>query len=248
MAETLAMAWDAVEDVPVLSMAGSMYYPDSAHVMRALSALLTDAPGGAAVVDVSRLRAPYSSALLMVFPAAVRRCGGWPQVSLHLAAPATELGLSLRAQRIPQYVSVHETVAEALLSAELDRATRRSEVTLPAVASSLRSARRAVMDAWAVGPTSRLEDALLVVNELADNAIEHVGEPFSVAVACTATRGLVAVSDGSADEPSVAPCGEWIEHGVGIRVVQEVSQSWEVRLRLPRGKTVWAELDDFDGP
>lgn len=245
--QALTLGWDEVCDVPVLTLTGEFVYPDSSPVMQAVCRLLREAPRGAAVVDVSRLRAPASWALLMLFPAAVRHCGGWPAVSLHLAAPADDLAEALRGQSIPRYLPVHATVAEALFSAELEGSTRRGEVTLPAVPESLRLARRAVTDMWSAGPSGRLEDALIVVNELAENVVDHVGQSFTIAVACTRERGLVAVSDSDPDEPTVAAPGDWIERGLGMRVVQALSQAWGVRLRLPRGKTVWAALDALDG-
>src|SRR5690606_11493219 len=73
-----------VRDVEVMVVAGALRLPDVPWVLDTIAHTLQHrAP--VLVCDVSRLTAPDGRALLSVLPAALRRAGGWPYRSLHLA-------------------------------------------------------------------------------------------------------------------------------------------------------------------
>ncbi|MEO3782999.1 ATP-binding protein [Actinocorallia sp. B10E7] len=109
---------------------------------------------------------------------------------------------------------------------------------------------------WAVGAARRyvrglLEgegvetgEALLVVSELATNAVAHGGEGgFEVVVAGGADVVRVEVSDSGAEErPRVREAGEEDETGRGLTLVEAVARRWGVRWEEHR-TTVWAELE-----
>jgi anti-sigma regulatory factor (Ser/Thr protein kinase) len=105
-----------------------------------------------------------------------------------------------------------------------------------------RAARRLVADAlrrWGAD-TALVEDAQLVMSELATNAIRHARSGFSVAVRWTGARVRLAVRDSSRTEPTFRhepgkPSGR------GLLMISRVATRWGVEV-APDGKTVWVEL------
>jgi sigma-B regulation protein RsbU (phosphoserine phosphatase) len=85
---------------------------------------------------------------------------------------------------------------------------------------------------------------LLLVSELATNALRHAGTAFEVEVRTTPTGIRVAVSDDDPArprEPQVLP-GPEAEGGRGMAILEELADRWGVA-GDPPGKTVWFELD-----
>lgn len=229
--------------IGLVRLSGPLHLPGACSVMSALTTAFITAPHRVIVCDVSALDAPATDAYLAVFPAALRRAGGWPRAALHLAAPGPALATRLTAMRMHRYVPVHTTLDDALAHAALDAVTAPHRITLPPDPSSLRIARTAVTDLWPATTTTGRDEAALVVNELAANAVRHVARPFTLALAITPSRTLVAVSDPSRDEPVLRPPrGVQATNGRGIRLVAGLSQDWGVRLVHLHGKTVWAAL------
>ena len=85
------------------------------------------------------------------------------------------------------------------------------------------------------------DDVLLVVSELATNAVVHAGTPFSVTVSSDGSVIRIAVSDWSATRPVMRDGSIGAISGRGLRLIAAVSGDWGVDPR-PDGKTVWAEL------
>ena len=96
------------------------------------------------------------------------------------------------------------------------------------------------------GLESMLDDALLVVSELATNAVVHARTPFVVALSHVERSVRLTVSDESIDVPSQATpgvCALEQETGRGLWLVDQLSQDWGVTA-LDRGnKAVWASFD-----
>jgi hypothetical protein len=84
-----------------------------------------------------------------------------------------------------------------------------------------------------------LHDALIVVSELATNAVMHAASAFTVGVGRTPSVLRLAVTDGSAVAPTVRDVSDG--SGNGIRMTAMLAADWGVD-RTPGGKTVWAEL------
>ncbi len=106
------------------------------------------------------------------------------------------------------------------------------------------AARRFVADLLGTRPYGdrvAADDALLVVSELATNAVVHAGTPFSVAVRCDGSTVRIAVHDRSSVQPVIRDGGPTAPSGRGLRLVAWVSRAWGVEFG-PDGKTVWAEL------
>lgn len=96
----------------------------------------------------------------------------------------------------------------------------------------------------AVGMAGQTELGLLLVSELATNALRHAGTEFEVAVRPTATGVRVAVSDDSPVRPEERRRlpGPDSEGGRGLAIVERLAARWGVE-GDPPGKTVWFELD-----
>jgi anti-sigma regulatory factor (Ser/Thr protein kinase) len=106
-----------------------------------------------------------------------------------------------------------------------------------------RSARHFVADVlerW--GHSARLlDDAALVVTELATNAVIHAHSPFSVDIRPYAGSVRLSVRDNSPVAPSLREEEGLTASGRGLRIVRALSSQWGVEA-AGDGKTVWAEL------
>jgi anti-sigma regulatory factor (Ser/Thr protein kinase) len=96
--------------------------------------------------------------------------------------------------------------------------------------------------------SARLDDLLLVVSELATNAIRHGGGGLiSVMVSALADGISLRVYDGTTVPPRLKDPDEATEEGRGLRLVDELTaHDWGHRL-TPGGKYVWA-LITYDLP
>jgi anti-sigma regulatory factor (Ser/Thr protein kinase) len=105
------------------------------------------------------------------------------------------------------------------------------------------TARRLVTDALREAGTHGrlLEDARLVVTELAANAILHARSPFSVSLRSEGSTLRILVRDRSEVMPQLREASVTAPSGRGLRLVKHVASRWGVDL-APDGKTVWAEL------
>jgi anti-sigma regulatory factor (Ser/Thr protein kinase) len=82
---------------------------------------------------------------------------------------------------------------------------------------------------------------VLVVSELAANAIEHARTPLVVALSHDSAQTHVRVQDYSAEPPVLRSIEDDPRRGWGLRVVDDVaSWGWEPH---PDGKTVWATIE-----
>ncbi|HEX2806081.1 MAG TPA: ATP-binding protein, partial [Kineosporiaceae bacterium] len=66
---------------------------------------------------------------------------------------------------------------------------------------------------------------------------------FTVSMALTPARFLVAVTDGSRRVPTLRAPGTSVISSQGMQLVGALSQDWGVRLVHGSGKTVWATFD-----
>jgi anti-sigma regulatory factor (Ser/Thr protein kinase) len=84
--------------------------------------------------------------------------------------------------------------------------------------------------------------ALLIVNELASNAIDHARTPCRVTVQLTSTTVRIYVSDHSTAEPVLRPRNVSAVRGRGIQIITGLARRWGWS-RHRNGKTVWASMD-----
>ncbi|AZQ36938.1 ATP-binding protein [Streptomyces cyaneochromogenes] len=125
---------------------------------------------------------------------------------------------------------------------------RRNAFRLPRHPASVGLARRRVRDHladWGHGTRDpALEDAVLLVSELATNVVRHgplLEREFEVAVTALADGScLIEVSDEGRLEPRLRVVEEWEETGRGLHLVEHLAAAWGVWNRGRHGKTVWA--------
>jgi two-component sensor histidine kinase len=101
------------------------------------------------------------------------------------------------------------------------------------IASARHLVRRAAAD------TAVLRDLVLIVSELATNAVRHAGTAFRVSLAVNSFV-RVEVSDESDQMPAKA-VGGIPNHGLDI--VDMLATKWGVESN-PVGKTIWVELEE----
>jgi anti-sigma regulatory factor (Ser/Thr protein kinase) len=93
-----------------------------------------------------------------------------------------------------------------------------------------------------------VDDAVLVVSELASNAVIHAGSPFTVSIQSRDSLLRIAVRDTA---PVPAPNGDrglLVRAPHGLAVVQALADQWGVEPTgdgIGIGKIVWAELRIF---
>ncbi|MFF2042543.1 ATP-binding protein [Kitasatospora sp. NPDC058170] len=125
----------------------------------------------------------------------------------------------------------------------------------PKGAAICRRIARQQFTAWGLNITATepFHAALLVVAELAANAITHgrvPGRNFELALALTTTPGRgtvlrIEISDARGDRlPAIpASCAPNSQTGRGLTLIDHLADRWGTIPRHPNAKTVWAELD-----
>ena len=117
-------------------------------------------------------------------------------------------------------------------------------LVLPPDVRSVRRAREAVRSALAgAGPTDLLDDAVLVVSELATNAVLHAGTEVTLRVWATSTAIRVELDDGSSHDPVQRPRPSLGWTGRGLQIVEDCVDRWGVT-PTSSGKRVWFEIGD----
>jgi anti-sigma regulatory factor (Ser/Thr protein kinase) len=116
-------------------------------------------------------------------------------------------------------------------------------IDLPNDLSSVAEARRFVrkrLREWDI--YDPLDDALLVVSELAANALTHARSSYRIRLSATSVALRIEVDDGGAGTPEPQPLTETEEHGRGLHLVDALAASWGMESAETGGKRVWAEL------
>lgn len=88
---------------------------------------------------------------------------------------------------------------------------------------------------------SFLDDAQLIITELATNAVIHAGSPFSVATRADESGVRISVGDSDPVTPAMREHAPLATSGRGLRLVTALASDWGVEVTAD-GKTVWAEL------
>jgi anti-sigma regulatory factor (Ser/Thr protein kinase) len=105
-----------------------------------------------------------------------------------------------------------------------------------------RAARRFVVDTlqqW--GRAELIDDASLVISELATNAVLHARSRFTVALALADGGVRIAVNDASRALPVLQVSSAMAPSGRGVALVEMLADQWGSEL-TPDGKSVWAVL------
>lgn len=113
---------------------------------------------------------------------------------------------------------------------------------LPADPRSVAEARRFVREclvAWSLDQL--IDDAALIVSELAANAVVHAHSSYEVRMTRTGRVVRLEVGDAGSGAPRTGSGDPSLTSGRGLLIVGALAADWGVR-RDAAGKTVWAEL------
>ncbi len=147
------------------------------------------------------------------------------------------------ADALSQVCHLHSSVLDAPAASRAPAPAPETCIHFPAERDAPRAARRFVVDALerCGHGGALLEDARLVVTELATNAVIHAKSPFSVVVRPHERGVHLSVRDSSRVRPTVRDEGPRAISGRGLRLVAMLATEWGVELTAD-GKAVWAEL------
>ena len=121
--------------------------------------------------------------------------------------------------------------------------SRRLFEAAPGSAAYVRKYVRDSLETWKV----RSDEAVLLANELATNAIVHAKGDFAVEVSLKETTCRIEVVDSDPGQPSESPRSVTATSGRGLALVRAMSRSWGVEARVG-GKGVWCDVPVRPGP
>jgi CheY-like chemotaxis protein len=130
-----------------------------------------------------------------------------------------------------------------LLESVSARGPSQAVIDLPDHLSSVGQARKFVRQKLADwGIDDPLDDALLVVSELAANALTHARSSYRLRLSASEQALRIEVDDDGAGTPEPQPLTDTLEHGRGLHLVGALAASWGMEAADTGGKRVWAEL------
>jgi PAS domain S-box-containing protein len=115
----------------------------------------------------------------------------------------------------------------------------------PAATASVGQARRFLLSRLPGVNDSDADALVLMLSELATNAVQHAATPFEVAVRMAPDGGSVRieVSDGATGFPAPQEQIAEAPHGRGLHIVRTLADAWGIEMHQDRpGKTVWFSL------
>ncbi|GAC1590177.1 MAG: hypothetical protein NVS3B21_07470 [Acidimicrobiales bacterium] len=107
--------------------------------------------------------------------------------------------------------------------------------------SSVGAVRQFVRGALSDFGTDAIEDAELLVSEVAANVVDHARTEYDVHVVTEGPWVRIEVADGSSIIPAVQDLAHDAERGRGLRLIEHIATAWGVEERAD-GKAVWFEL------
>jgi anti-sigma regulatory factor (Ser/Thr protein kinase) len=112
------------------------------------------------------------------------------------------------------------------------------ECTFPNAPTGVRDARAFVADALRGADPSVLDAAVLMVSELATNAVVHTTSPFGIGVDHFDHEARISVTDHGHGTPQLRHASSADIDGRGLGIVAAFAISWGVD-QSPDSKTVW---------
>ncbi len=109
-----------------------------------------------------------------------------------------------------------------------------------AVGPGIRRYARVLLENWGLDAET-VEDALLVVEELVANVVDHAHTRFELIIRLHGEVLRIAVHDESARDPEIQSYDPLAGRGRGLQLVARLSRQWGYG-RHDGGKTVWADL------
>ncbi|XVV06425.1 ATP-binding protein [Actinosynnema sp. CA-248983] len=187
-----------------------------------------------------------TQAVMSVFTTVRMRVSEWPGVPVLLVGAGRDHRRLLDEGGAGSSVRHFPTVREAVADARRRPDRRWDETWLPASPVSALMSRRFVRDTcarWHLQDV--LDDALLVVTELVENAVDHARSAPHLRLELRDRALSIAVRDDATTPPRRREPGPR-PGGRGVALVEELSQVWGHTPWPGGGKVVWAVLD-LDG-
>ena len=97
-------------------------------------------------------------------------------------------------------------------------------------------------------PDHRVDDAVVMVSELAANALEHTDQAAQVRLSWTDDEVVISVFDHNDDPPMPQPSDPSRSGGRGLQIVDAYADRHGVDLAEGGGKAVWFALDRHRQP
>lgn len=185
-----------------------------------------------------------SRAMLSVFTTVWMRVSQWPDIPVVLVAETDLHRHDLRRGGVSRHVATAHDLASALDRAALPPPRRYRRMSLPNSLVAALVAREEVRNAceeWQV--PALLDDALVVVTELVENAVRHAGsEPLLLRIELHPSGLSLAVRDGAAAPPVLTTSRPGVPGHRGMEMIEKLCAAWGATPSLDGGKIVWAAL------
>jgi hypothetical protein len=184
-----------------------------------------------------------SATMLSVFSTVGMRVSQWPDIPLVLLTETSEHRDRLRASGITRFVHTTSDIADAVRAAQRPPLRRLRSVLLPNAPTAPIMARAVVREAceeWNIPQLT--DDAVLVVSELVENAVQHADSESVLRVELRSTGLSLAVRDNDPAEPVLESPGPDAPGHRGVQLVDRISVAWGCAPSSEGGKIVWAVL------
>jgi GNAT superfamily N-acetyltransferase len=205
---------------------------------------------GRVVVDLDGFTVGSQQSWVMIFPAVLAECGGWPAAKMVLCRPDEQMTSALAACGVPTFVPVYHLLLEAQAAVDQRPDVVRMRTGLPRNLWAPATARQLIRDIY---PLWQVDDELqhtaqVVVNELVDVTVGDAG----AAAALTLERGpgglRLAVQDAPLLRAPYLPQSRLTDplhrgRGLGREMLGNLTTSWGVDV-ASGGKIAWAVIAD----
>jgi CheY-like chemotaxis protein len=159
--------------------------------------------------------------------------GTEPRDSAGLAARVD--GYAMKDSQLDYLIELLEAIGQQRLG--------QTTLTLDGSLTSARDARAftaATLDRW--GVDENIDDALLVVTELVNNAVTHAHSECELRISISPLSLRIEVRDRGPGTPDPLPPSPTRNHGRGLHLVDALTAAWGFETIPTGGKVVWAEL------
>lgn len=225
--------------VGLIELDGALRLHTAPRLRETVLKVMADQPD-AIVLDLEGLD-DVEELSVSVFPALGRTVAGLGDGELILAAAGPDTRAAMH-RAAPLFVRMFTTCSQAMAAAARAPARRRVTRQLPADPHAARTARRVLEEVCTRWRLDGLrEAALVIVTELVNNAVDHVGAPIELCVTVRHRVLRIEVSDHSKVLPARLDPVPDATQGNGLWLVEGLASRWGAT-PTTWGKTVWADL------
>lgn len=224
----------------VVELRGQLSPADRTVVRDRLTALLR--AHRCLLLDLNRLRIT-STRVLEVLTSALDHAGGWPDARLAVFTDDRLLRQALVTSGTAEYLWVsHSPDLAVTRCVERPRRVRATWSAAPEAeaAGRLRALVHRRWTEWGL-PDDVIDEALLVVNELVSNAVDHARSALRLHLLYDGSLLRIRVRDLSHESPQLRPHDVTAARGRGLQMVDSLATRWGWA-RHDDGKTVWATV------